>query len=380
MPTDPATPPTREQLVAAMRHCPRSIWGHGRRSPGAVLAEVAWLPELDDGVEHDADGGVDVYGEGGVVAVLEAEVAEVLGAEAAVAMPTGTMAQQIALRIHCDRRGLSTVALHPTAHQILHEAEAMQLLHRLTPVRLGDAARPWAPADVEALAEPVAAVGLELPLRELGGVLPGWEDVTATVQAAGDRDAAVHLDGARLWEAAAGYGHPPAQLAALADSTYVSFYKGLGAPAGVALVGDPDLIERARVWRHRHGGAAYAMWPWAAPALRALRTRLDRMGSYLEVVRDVAAGLAGAEGIEVVPAVPHTSHIHLHLEVEPDAFARSALALAEEEGVRTWPASQPTPRPSWRLVELAVGDAAVEMGAEEVVAVIRRLVTTARGG
>jgi hypothetical protein len=104
------------------------------------------------------------------------------------------------------------------------------------------------------VAEPLAALLVELPQREIGGLLPAWDDLVAQVGWARDRDTAVHLDGARLWEAAAGYERSPAEVAALFDSVYVSFYKGIGA-----------LAETERVWT----------WPSATPTVDPSVVRVE---------------------------------------------------------------------------------------------------------
>jgi threonine aldolase len=159
----------------------------------------------------------------------------------------------------------------------------------------------------------------------------------------------------------------------------VSFYKGLGAVAGAALAGDEDLVATARVWRHRHGGMVYSLWPYAASALHGLRTRLPRMPAYLAGARRIAAGLAAVEHVEVVPAVPDTAHLQLHLAVDADRLAAAALAMAQEEGIATFASSwAASPRPCWRTVELAVGDATLAMGPDAVVDAITRLVAAAR--
>jgi threonine aldolase len=79
----------------------------------------------------------------------------------------------------------------------------------------------------------------------------------------------VHCDGARLWEAAAGYGRPPAELAALFDTTYVSFYKGLGALSGCCLAGPEDVVDEVRGWRRRLGGTLFGLWPGPRPPCTA---------------------------------------------------------------------------------------------------------------
>src|SRR5207302_558590 len=113
----------------------------------------------------------DRYGKGEVPERLEARVAELLGKEAAVWMPSGTMAQQIALRIHADRSGRRAVAFHPFCHLDVHEERAYEVLHGLHAVLLGARDRLIAAADVEAVAEPLGTLLLELPQRDLGGRL-----------------------------------------------------------------------------------------------------------------------------------------------------------------------------------------------------------------
>ena len=247
------------------------------------------------------DTATDVYGEGGVVEELEQEVAALLGKPAAVFLPSGTMAQQIALRVHADRRASRTVLLHPTSHVDLHEGKGYERLHGLMGRHVGNPYRPTTLADLEAVAEPFAALLLELPYRELGGVQPSWDDLVAQTSWAASRGAAVHLDGARIWESAAGYGVHPAEIAALFDTAYVSFYKGLGGIAGCALVGEPDIVAEVVEWRRRHGGTLIALWPYAASALTGLRTRLPLMPRYLEHALAIAGCCARSRASRCCP-------------------------------------------------------------------------------
>lgn len=109
--------------------CERALNWHGNRRAAELLAEIP------------SDSGVDRYGSGGAVEALEHEIRDVLGKPAAVFMPSGTMAQQIAIRVHADRRGVRTFAFHPTAHLELHEDKAYQRLHDLVGLPLGEAGR-----------------------------------------------------------------------------------------------------------------------------------------------------------------------------------------------------------------------------------------------
>ena len=183
-----------DDLDTLRRACDRAISGHGPARAADLLATVP------------PDTLVDRYGDGGVVAELEAEVAGVLGLPAAVFLPSGTMAQQAALRVHADRRGRRTVLFHPECHLRQHENQALERLHGLIGRPVGDRSRLLTLPDLEQVAEPPAALLLELPQRDLGGQLPAWDDLRAQVARARERGAAAHLDGARLWEAGAGYG------------------------------------------------------------------------------------------------------------------------------------------------------------------------------
>ncbi len=322
----------------------------------------------------------DRYGEGGVVAELEEEVRGLLGKPAAVFMPSGTMAQQIALRVHAGRTSRRTVLWHPTCHLSLHENEAPARLHALQGRPVGDPRRLITLDDLSDVAEPVAALLLEVPQREIGGQLPSWEDLVAQTTWARSAGAAVHLDGARLWESAPHYGRTLAEVAELFDSVYVSLYKGLGGAAGCVLAGDEALVAEAREWRQRHGGTLFAMWPYAASGLAGLRRRLPLMTAYAEKARAIAAELAGLDGVEIVPDPPVTPMMHVYLRAPADALAAAMRRLAVEEDLWTWPRAFTSDLPSWQVVELSVGDATMAWSPAEVRDLVAGLLAEARSG
>jgi threonine aldolase len=345
--------------------CDRALTGHGLRTPADMLRELETLaPE-----ELVADR----YGDGGTVALLENEVRDVLGMPAAVFMPSGTMIQQIALRIHADRRHRNVVAFHPTCHIELHEDKAYQRLHGLIGRPIGNARELLALADLEAISEPLAAFVIELPQREIGGRLPAWEALVAQVSWARDQGAAVHLDGARLWECGPFYERPYSEIVGLFDTAYVSFYKGLGGPAGGMLLGQTDVIDEARLWRHRHGGTLFNLWPYAAADLAGFRLRLPRMSAYMEHAGAIADALSTIDGVEVVPYPPQTPMMHLYLRTTPDAVISGIRRMATEERLWTFGGSQPADVPGFRWVELSVGDATLAATPDEVTAAVRQL-------
>ena len=337
--------------------------------PKAALARLA--AEVGDEELGDR------YGEGPIVEAFEARVAELLGAEAAVFMPSGTMAQQIALRIHAEQRGRTTVAFHPTCHLELHEEKAYARLHDLDAVLVGAPERPLSLSDLEGIQEPVAALLLELPQRELGGVLPNWDELTAQASWARERGAALHLDGARLWEAAPWYGRPYAEIAGLFDTVYVSFYKGLGGLAGCALAGPADLVAEARVWQVRHGGRLPSLYPYVVAARIGLDAQLPRMEERYRKAVEIAAALTVNPAIDVVPDPPQSPLMHLLIRGDAARLAEAALDLAEER--RTWLFGRlrPTGVPGVHRHELYVGDPAVEIPTDEIAALYAEVVDRA---
>jgi len=351
----------KDDLERYRSRCTRFLGGHGHRSAADLIAT------LDPGL------GMDRYGAGGAVEKLEAEMRRLLGKPAAVFMPSGTMAQQIALRIHADRRGSRVVAFHPTCHLEIHEDKAYQRLHGLTGLLVGDPRRLMTLAELRGVKETLAAVLFELPQREIGGVLPPWSDLRKQVAYVRSRGAAVHLDGARLWESTPFYGKTPAQVAALFDTVYVSFYKGLGGLAGSCLAGPEDVIAEARLWRKRHGGTLFGMWPNAAAALAGLRERLPRMPRYHRHAVAIAKALRKVPGVEVLPDPPQTNMMRLLLRVEEKSLRAAACRVAREQGIYTFGWSGPGESPATRIVELSVGDATLKFTPREVAAVVEEL-------
>lgn len=161
------------------------------------------------------------------------------------------------------------------------------------------------------------------------------------------RGAAVHLDGARLWEAAAGYDREPADIAALFDTVYVLFYKGIGALPGCCVAGSEADVAQVRKWRRRLGGTLFGLWPAAASALALLPERLAEMPARLLHAWAIAAAVASVPGVRVVPDPPQTPMMHLLFEVEAKRFTANAQRLAEQDGIWAWPKPYLTGDPRW---------------------------------
>ncbi len=169
------------------------------------------------------------------------------------------------------------------------------------------------------------------------------------------------------------YDRPLSDIAALFDTVYVSFYKGLGGLAGSMLLGEEDVIAEARLWRKRHGGTLYRLWPYAAAGLAGLRLRLPKMGAYVAHARAIAAELAEMDGVLVVPDPPQTPMMHLHLRTTEAAVTAGIRRMATEQRLWTWGGSSPTETPGYRRVELTVGDATLGFTPVEVADAVRAL-------
>ncbi|MEU4419046.1 beta-eliminating lyase-related protein [Actinoplanes sp. NPDC024001] len=360
---------TRQHRLAAMRACDRILSGI---RPVTMRERLA---DLDAG--GDLDELPDFYGDGPVT-VLEERVAGLLGTEAAVWFPTGTMAQQVALRHGADRTGRAAVALHPLGHQEVHERHAYAELTGLRAVWSTAEPRNPTAAEIAALDEPVGTVVVELPLRDAGFVLPTWSELTAAGVAARAAGARVHFDGARIWESTPYLRHSLRQVAALADSTYVSFYKSVDGISGAALAGSAELAAYARAWRHRYGGNVFQQWPAALIALAGLERELPRIPRFVRHARTIAAALSTLPGARVHPLPPHTHQFRLWLPFPARVLDAAVLALAEQEKVWFVGGWRDSDVPGYAMTEVTAAAAALEWTVDDVTEAGHRLLQRVR--
>jgi len=269
-----------------------------------------------------ADVGDDVYGEDPTVNLLEERTAALLGKEAAVFIPTGTMGNQIALQVHA-RRG-DEVICGEDAHLVADESGAGAAWAGVQ-FRTAGKGGLFTPDELRAaVQEPdmhcprQRLVALENPHNRAGGRVFPQRDVLAIAAVARARGLALHLDGARLWNAAAATGVSAAELAAQFDTVNVCYSKGLGAPVGSALAGTRALIAEARHYRKMFGGGMRQAGILAAGALHALDHHRARLvddhaaakafeGALAEVADGTRARLVKAETNQVnvdTPGIP----------------------------------------------------------------------------
>lgn len=342
--------PEIDQVIA---NCTRFLRGHRPQTLRDQLQEIADSPF--------ASATQDIYGRGGFLADFEREVAELLGKEAAVFMPSGTMAQQIALRIWADRASNPTVAFHPTCHLEIHEQMAYREIHHLDAVLLGQADGLFSLDDLKGIVQPISTLLIELPQREIGGQLPSWYELIAICGEAKSRDMRLHLDGARLWECAPYYQKPYAEIAAPFDSVYVSCYKILGGLPGAVLAGPADFIETAKVWLRRHGGNLVFQGANAISAKIGMERHLPKIPGYVAKAGEIAEILGGFREVEIVPKSPSTNMMHVYFKGDVDAIVSRALDIAREDKVLLFAGL-----PKSGKMELNVGEGALELSRSEL--------------
>lgn len=365
----------RERRIAALRGADRTLARPGFL--GTLRERLALLDGVQD--VYDLDETSDIYGMG-IVEALEEKVAGLLGKEAAAFFPTGTMAQQVALRCWAGRTGNPTVALHSLAHPEVHERKALSEVSGLRPVPLTSEPRLPTADEVRDFEEPFGSLMLELPLRDAGFVLPTFEELNDVVRAAHERDAVVHFDGARLWETTVHFGRPLDEIAGLADSVYVSFYKSLDGYGGAALAGPRSLVEEAKTWRHRYGGMVFQQFPTVLSALAGLERELPRLPDYVRHARMVAAALregfaaAGVPWARVHPAQPHTHEFQIWLPYDAEVLAEAALRQGEETGTLLFSGHWNRGGPDLAFTEVHVRAAGLTWTADDVKAAVTEFV------
>lgn len=272
----------------------------------------------------------DWYGMGNLVEELEQDVAKKFGKPAALYFPTGKMAQTAAHLVWKARSGRKHIALHPRCHLELHEAKAYRELTGLKAVSTDIIGRPIKISDRK---RKLSATHIEIPTRDFFYAVPTFDELRAAVKAARKNSHALHLDGARIWETLPYYGKSPRQVAALFDSLYVSFYKGIGAISGAMLLGDRKFIDEARTWQHRLGGRTVTHFPVVLSIRESLRKRGDRkFAAYHRSAKELASHFTDL-GLECRPPIPRSNAFAVVLPKADPKFTDRRNAVAKKHGL-----------------------------------------------
>jgi threonine aldolase len=273
----------------------------------------------------DAEVGDDVYGEDPETTRLEQDVAALLGHPAGLFTPSGSMANQLGLRLLVGP-GEELVA-DVQAHVVRAELGAAAVFSGITTRTwasehgrlVADAVRDIAEPNAGAYTVSTTAIALENTHNFGGGTVQPQDEVLAVQAFAREHGIALHLDGARLWNAHVASGRPLHELAAGFDTVSVCLSKGLGAPVGSVLVGSVEHIAAARLWRKRYGGGMRQTGMLAAAGRFALRHHVERLADDHANARV----LAGALGVD--PATVDTNIVFADV-ADPPAFVAEAAA------------------------------------------------------
>ena len=275
----------------------------------------------------EAEVGDDVYGEDPTAARLEEEGAAAVGHEAAVFVPSGTMGNQIALHLH-SRPGHEVIC-EAGSHIYKYEMGAMAALSGLLPRTVPSSGGLLDPADVEAAVSlpggyrtPTGLISVENTHNMAGGTIYECPRLDAILAVARRHGLPVHLDGARIFNAAVALGLPAATLAAGFDSVMYALSKGLGAPVGSLLCGPAPFVAEARRVRKMFGGGMRQVGVLAAAGLVALRQGPARLAADHENAGRLARALAELPGVQIDPAAVRTNIVIFRLT--PEAFGGAA--------------------------------------------------------
>jgi threonine aldolase len=307
-----------------------------------------------------AEVGDDVYGEDPTVLALEERVAGLFGKDAALFTPTGSMANVLAVRsvVGVGQEVLCESSAHIARAELGAHAAYTGLTMRTWTGRRGgidlDAIRSLFAPDLGPFFVPTRAISVENTHNFGGGTVLPLQDLKSLREFADSVGVAVHLDGARIWNASVAGGVPLEEYGALVDVLAVCLSKGLGAPVGSLLVGSADAMTEARVWRKRMGGGMRQVGILAAAGLYALDHHVDRLAEDHDnarllaeacdvdpsavhtniVVVDVPSAApvveaARAEGVLVSAVGPRTVRLVTHLDVSAEDARQAAVVMAK---------------------------------------------------
>jgi threonine aldolase len=310
--------------------CEKFVPGHPPQKAGEEFALIAdWCRKNDFAQDY--------YGKGNLINSFEKKVARLLGFEAACFMPSGTMAQQVALKSYAAKSKNMSFAIHPTSHLELHEQHAYAHLSNLNSIFIGDRS------------------------RQLNA-----------------QDIVLHMDGARLWETKAFYQKSYREICRGFDSVYVSFYKGIGALTGAMLLGETEFIEESRVWLRRFGGNLYQLHPFVASAAMRFDFALRQMKKYFTRTKAVHKILKNTPQISFCPNPPQVNMFHLYFNTSAEKLTKARDKIAKEDKI--WAANnfQKAVLENLSYTEIYVGEGLLQISDEELEQTFSKLIDFAK--
>ena len=295
-------------------------------------------PEMREAMA-EADVGDDVYGDDPTVNRLEELAAEMLGKEAALFVPSGTMGNLIALLVHCQRG--HEVIVGNRSHIYLNEAGGMSALGGIQPCPVEN--QPDGMLAIDDILASIRTEDVHHPITRLiclentqnicGGVPLTIEYTRQVGDLARQNGLSLHIDGARIFNAAAAQNVPVEELVEPADSVMFCLSKGLAAPIGSMLVGSSEFMKRARHIRKMLGGGMRQVGVVAAAGIISLEKMTRRLSEDHARARKLADGLRQIKGLVVDPQSPHTNMVYLNLSEEVSMSAHQVTQKMKDHGV-----------------------------------------------
>lgn len=333
------------------------------------LTHKQWLDRLSS--VSDIDLTIDCFNTGPTIEKLEVVVAEMLGKERALFVHKGMVGQNAALKQWSVLQGESVIAVHPQSHIICDESDAYQALFNLEAHVFGQPNAAITASDIAQLPEKLAAIVLELPVRRAGFQLPSLELLDQVRSFASNQKIPLHIDGARLLEAAAYYQLSPAELAQYGDSVYISLYKSLGAMAGGIIAGESEFIDDLVTWRSRQGGDLFTAFPYVLSAFWGIEHYLPRINEFNERASGLAQKLKNEFGDASIPLPVQCNGFLVELPISAERLEERVLNLAQNEGI--WICDRIFPQATTSRIEIQVGDALDDWTDNALIEVLKQL-------
>ncbi|MFC1662054.1 threonine aldolase family protein [Gemmatimonadota bacterium] len=308
----------------------------------------------------------DYYSNGGVVEALEKRMAQLLGKERAVFLPTGTLANHLAVRIQAGDR--TRVVVQKESHIYNDSGDCAQVLSNLNLLPLAPPGGTFTLEEVQAAMRRadggrvrmgIGVISIESPVRRLLGKLFDYEEMKRICAFARTEGVATHMDGARLFMASGYTGISPAEYASHFDTVYISMWKYFNAPSGAILAGPEALLDDFFHTRRMFGGSLPYAWPLAAAALHSIDGFEERFGAAVAVGEELKPALNEISGLRVEEIVDGSNVFKLHVDQGDPTRLRSGL---RRKGVLL-----PAPNPNFLGFALGVNETLTRRPLEEIV-------------
>ena len=306
----------------------------------------------------------DVYSNSTYITELEDALAQLTGHESGLYFPTGAMAQLVACRIWSEQTKLPSIAMHPMCQLAINENNAYSAVHQLHAEIVGDENKILSECDVKDLYS-VSVLIHELPMRQLGGLLPSISSLGAIKETMHRRGIKMHLDGARIFEASAAYGREISEISAYFDSVYISLYKGMGLFSGSVLTGPADFIGEARVWRKRLGGELNEITPLILGWREALDHCLTSVDDWIKDAQNFAEQIRSFDHLGTMVDKIETNILHVRFDAPAEIVIDARDEIKAKFNIWTFGSFVPVDNGEACFAEIEVRDPISKISIDE---------------